>query len=86
MLSWKTNYRFQKFRNQLRENIVNKTVCTESVLEFVEEFEEFSEPVDYSDMPEFVFSSMTQKNKRIKLKRLNATVSPRTNTKKEDER
>ena len=73
---------FEKSRNQLRGN----TVCTESVLEFIDEFGEFSEPVDYSDMPEFVFSSMTQKNKRIKLKRLNATVSPRTNTKKEDER
>ena len=76
---------FEKSRNQLRGN----TVCAESVLEFVEEFEEFSEPVDYSDMPEYRFALMTQKTKRVKrmkLRRLNATVSPRTNTKKEDER
>lgn len=75
----------EKSRNRIRGNMV----CAESVLEFIDEFREFSEPINYSDMPEFVFSTMTQKTKRVKrmkLKRLNATVSPRTNTKEEDER
>ena len=72
-----------------RNRIHGEVICAESIREFVEEFEELCEPVDYSDMPEFAFSSMTQKTKRVKrmkLRRLNATVSPRTNTKKEDEK
>ena len=75
----------EKSRNRIR----GKVVCAESISEFVEEFEKLCEPADYFDMPEFAFSLMTQKNKqrkRVKLKRFNATVSPRTNTKKEDER
>ena len=72
-----------------RDRIRGKVICVESILEFIEEFKELCEPVDYSNMPEFAFSTMTQKTKRVKrmkLKRLNATVSPRTNTKEEDER
>jgi len=75
----------EKSRNRIRK----KVICAESVLEFIDEFVELCEPVDYSDMPEYRFALMTQKTKRVKrmkLKRLNATVSPRTNTKKEDER
>ena len=74
----------EKSRSRIRGNMI----CTESVLEFIDEFEGLSEPVDYSDMPEYRFALITQKTKRVKrmeLKRLNATVSPRTNTKKEDE-
>jgi hypothetical protein len=74
----------EKSRNRIRK----KVICVESVLEFIDEFGALCEPVDYSDMPEYRFALITQKTKRVKrmeLKRLNATVSPRTNTKKEDE-
>ena len=77
----------EKSRNRIRKKII----CVESVLEFTDEFGALCEPIDFSDMPEYRFALITQKSKRervkrMKLKRLNATVSPRTNTKKEDER
>ena len=75
----------EKSRSRIRGNMI----CTESVLEFIDEFEGLSEPVNYSDMAEFRFTAMVAARRRhvrqMKLKKFKPTVSPRTNTKKEDD-
>ena len=72
-----------------QSRVCRNTTCTESVLEFIDEFEGFSEPVNYSDMTEFLFTTMVAARRRhvrqTKLKKFKPTVSPRTNTKKENE-
>lgn len=75
----------EKSRNRIRRNMI----CAESVLEFIDEFGGLSEPVDYSDMIEFLFTTMVAARRRhvrqTKLKKFKPTVSPRTNTKEENE-